>query len=52
MKEMQCPLSEGEGNIGERRIILGASFLQEVIVASSERAGEPTAVQYTGFIHP
>lgn len=51
MEEMQCPLSEGEGNIGERRIILRASFLQ-VIVTSSERAAEPTAVQYTGFIHP
>lgn len=36
--------SQGEGNLGDRRLILGNSFLKEITAASSERAGEPTVV--------
>lgn len=43
-REIQCSLSQEEGNLSDRRLILGDSFLKEITAASSERAGEPTAV--------
>lgn len=43
-REVQCSLSQEEGNLCDRRLILGDSFLKEITAAGSERAGEPTAV--------
>lgn len=50
-REIQCSLSQEEGNLSDSRLILGNSFLKEITAASSERAGEPSAVQYPGFIY-